>query len=147
MNNTAFYILSFTWGLPLTLVGLLVAAVLALCGYKPYKYGYCYCIEVGENWGGCELGIVFLANKNPAKHTCDHEHGHAIQNTRFGFIMPFAVCLPSAARYWYREYIRRVKGAEAYRALPDYDAIWFEGQATRLGTEFIQWLGKQGGQC
>lgn len=77
------------------------------------------------------------------------EHGHALQNTRLGFIMPFAVCIPSALRYWYRRYVRRFKGSEAYNALPDYDAIWFEGQATREGTAFIEWLnagGKRGGK-
>lgn len=149
MSKTKFYALSFTWGLPLTVVGLIVAAALAVCGYKPRKYGYCLCFEVGDNWGGVELGVVFVVNKNPAASTCNHEHGHALQNTRLGFIMPFAVCIPSALRYWYRRYVRRFKGSEAYNALPDYDAIWFEGQATREGTAFIEWLnagGKRGGK-
>lgn len=44
--------------------------------------------------------------------------------------MPFVVCIPSAARYWYREYIYRTN-YEKYRQLPPYDAAWFEGQATK----------------
>ena len=40
--------------------------------------------------------------------------------------MIFIVMIPSAVRYWYREYIYR-KDRERYYKLPDYDAIWFEG--------------------
>ena len=44
--------------------------------------------------------------------------------------MPFVICIPSAARYWYREYLWHFN-KEKYRKLPPYDSIWFEGQATK----------------
>ena len=136
MKKTLFYILSFTWGLPLTLVGSIVALVLTMLGYKPKRHGYCFYFEVGENWGGLELGIIFLTNKNPSNYIKNHEHGHAIQNCLYGFFMPFIVSIPSAIRYWHRE-IRVRKGLNNGSS---YDSVWFEGQATNWGNKFFEYL-------
>ena len=67
-NKCLFYLLSFTWGLPLTLVGCVVAIVLLITGHKPKKWGYCYYFEIGKNWGGLELGPFFLVNKDASNH-------------------------------------------------------------------------------
>ena len=135
MSRKTFYALSFTWGLPMTLIGCMVALVLILFGYKPKRWGYCCYFEVGENWGGVEFGAIFVTNKNPSQHIKNHEHGHGIQNCYFGVLMPFIVCIPSAIRYWYREYVNR-KNPD--KTLKPYDSIWFEGQATRLGNELLE---------
>ena len=131
MKKPVFYALSFTWGILLTLVGLVVAGVLICAGKKPKKWGWCYYFEVGENWGGLELGIIFLTDKTPSVRCRNHEFGHAIQNCYFGVLMPFVVCIPSAIRYHYRRHLTK-KGIELKT---DYDDVWFEGQATRLGTK------------
>ena len=136
-----FYLLSFTWGLPMTLIGCITAIFLLIAGYKPKKWGCCYYFEVGEHWGGLNLGVVFITDKTSSVQTMNHEHGHGIQNCYFGFLMPFIVCIPSVIRYWYREYLVR-GGKRTYSELPDYDTIWFEGSATNLGTEFIDWYNK-----
>ena len=48
--------------------------------------------------------------------------------------MPFVVCIPSAVRYWYREFkYHRKKLTPPTK----YDDIWFEGQATKWGSEYI----------
>lgn len=135
-NKGLFYLLSFTWGLPMTLIGCLAAVVLLATRHKPKKWGYCYYFEVGENWGGLELGPIFLTSKNPSVHTRNHEHGHAFQNCWFGPLMPFVVSIPSAIRYWYRElfYCRKGKTPKT-----KYDDAWFEGTASTLGKEFIGW--------
>lgn len=135
-NNILFYLLSFTWGLPLTLIGCIVGVVLLILGYKPKKYGYCYYFEVGENWGGLELGMVFIANKNPSNYIKLHELGHGIQNCFLGPLMPFIVCIPSAVRYWYREWLV-CSGRKKYSELPNYDTVWFESQATKLGEKYM----------
>jgi hypothetical protein len=49
--------------------------------------------------------------------------------------MLFVITIPSAIRYWYRE-IRARKGLKNETG---YDDIWFEGDATRRGEEFIAW--------
>ena len=136
MKKSLFYILSFTWGLPLTLVGCLTALVLMILGYKSYgKYGYSWVFEVGERWGGLNLGPVIIVSKPFNDHTMKHEHGHAIQNCWFGPFMPFLVCIPSAIRYWYRElkYNRHGKNPPT-----EYDDVWFEGSASKIGYKFIE---------
>ena len=136
-NKILFYILSFTWGLPMTLIGGLVALVLLCTGHKPKKWGGCWYFTIGKNWGGVELGLVFLTDNNENEHTKNHEFGHAIQNCFYGPLMPFIVCIPSAIRYWYRELRYRRKGLQP---TTKYDDIWFEGEATELGYMYInQW--------
>ena len=62
-----------------------------------------------------------------------HEYGHSIQNCFYGPLMPFIVMIPSIIRFWYIEifyYRKKKKYGKAY------DSIWFEKQATNLGTNF-----------
>lgn len=125
-----FYFLSFTWGLPFTLVGLIVALVLRVLGHRSKKFVLVRFFEIGKSWGGLNLGLFFITSQNSTFSLCCHEFGHAIQNCMFGPLTPFIICIPSAIRYWYRElhYYRQGKEPKT-----DYDDIWFEGQATRLG--------------
>lgn len=133
MKRTMFYVMSFTWGLPLTLCGLIVALFLIGTGRRPQRFGWVWCFEIGERWGGLNLGLVFLCQKDAGDSLKCHEFGHAIQNCMWGVLMPFVVHLPSAMRYWLREW-KAAHGAN----LPPYDAIWFEGQATILGEKYMR---------
>lgn len=132
LTKTEFFALSFTWGIIMSSIGCLVSAVLLIIGFRPKRNQYGWYFEIGENWGGCELGCMCIVNKNPSEHILNHEFGHAVQNCFFGPGMIF-ISLASAIRYHYREYLNRIKEIP-YSQLPDYDAIWFEGSATRLGT-------------
>ena len=136
MSKFTFYLLSFTWGLPLNLIGFIVALVMLCTGHKPRKWGYCYYFEVGENWGGLEFGVFFLVNKNPSNHVRNHEFGHGIQNCYWGPLMPFVICIPSAIRYQYRN----IRSRRGYINTTKYDDFWAEGQATKWGTELINKL-------
>ena len=131
MSKTMFWLLSWTWGFIMTLIGSIVFIVLRIAGYKPYRNQYGWAFEIGENWGGAEIGPYCIVNKNPSQHTLNHEFGHALQNCYLGPYMLF-ISLASAARYWYREYLTRIKGKK-YSELTSYDGIWFEGTATYLG--------------
>lgn len=131
MNKQTFWLLSYTWGIIVTLIGTMVFAMLCVFGYKPKRNIYGYAIEIGEGWGGLEMGPFCLVSKNSSQHTLNHEFGHGIQNCYFGPFMIF-ISLASAVRYWYREYLIRVK-KKSYSDLPPYDSIWFEGSATRIG--------------
>jgi hypothetical protein len=130
MKKWQFYLLSFTWGIIMSSIGCLASLVLLACGYKPRKNQYGWCFEVGKNWGGCELGCMCITNTNPSEHTLNHEFGHAIQNCYFGPFM-IIISLMSAARYQYRRLLKKKN-----IVLPPYDSIWFEGQATKWGTEY-----------
>jgi hypothetical protein len=138
-NKATFYALSFSWGIIMTLVGCVVAIALLVTGHRPKKWGHCFYFEVGKrNWGGMELGIFFLTNKNPSNRIRNHEHGHGFQNCAFGPFM-IVISLMSMCRYWYRELKYNRKGLTPPTA---YDDAWYEGQATQLGTEFIESLNK-----
>lgn len=140
MKKSTFWLLSLTWGLPMTLIGLIASVVLLILGYRPKKWGYCYYFEVGEGWGGVELGAFFVVSKDARDHTKSHEFGHGLQNCYYGFLMPFIVCIPSAARYWYRN----IRYSLGYKNKTSYYDIWFEAQASEWGIAFIDRLKKGG---
>ena len=135
LNKFVYYLLSFTWGLPMTLLGSIISLILIICGHRPHKWLYGYYFVIGHGWGGLELGPFFLVSDNVSRRTLNHEFGHGIQNCFFGPLMPFMVSIPSAIRYWYREFLVKKKGYR-YSDLPDYDSIWFEGQATNIGNKY-----------
>ena len=137
-----FYLLTFTWGLPFTLLGLMAALFLRLRGYKPKKHGYCRYFEVGENWGGINLGLFFIVNKGSTAAIRSHEHGHAVQNCYLGPFMLIIVALPSLVRSRCRAYLTEKNGVPE-SSLPPYDSIWFEGQATRLGKEAVEYINRK----
>ena len=93
-----FWFLSLTWGLPMTLMGAIVAFVLLITGHKPKRFHHSIYFEVGENWGGFEAGGFFFTDKTPSLHTKQHESGHGLQNIVLGPLMPFVVSIPSAIR-------------------------------------------------
>lgn len=130
-----FYIISFTWGGVMTGIGLLVLLVTLPFGKFGIYHGRIY-KRIGKNWGGVELGCFFLCDKTAGEHTIEHECGHGLQNCLWGPLMPFVICIPSAIRYWYREFIWRFN-REKFNKLPEYDAIWFEGQATKWGKKYV----------
>ncbi|EOZ2853465.1 hypothetical protein ACQQ4G_003151 [Listeria monocytogenes] len=135
MKKVLFWVASFTWGLPLTLFGSLVAIILLIAGYKPKRFHWFIYFEVGEDWGGFEGGMFIITCKNPHKTLLQHEAGHGIQNIMFGFLMPFIVSIPSAIRYWYRTISYDNKGL---KPKTDYYDIWFEKQANELGQKYFK---------
>ena len=136
MNSKKFWALSLTWGLVMTLIGAIIALGLILTGHKPKIHHCLIYFEVGKGWGGFNCGAFFFTNKNPSRHLLEHESGHGIQNIKFGWLMPFVVAIPSAIRYWYREYLVKYQGVKR-SSLPVYDSVWFEKQATELGKKYF----------
>lgn len=129
MTNIQFWVLSCSWGIVMTLVGFVTTLALLVTGHKPKKNQYSWYFEIGESWGGLELGCMCLTSKNPSQHTLNHEFGHQIQNCIYG---PFMLCISiaSAIRYHYRNWIKKHKPTIN---LPPYDSVWFEGEATKIG--------------
>ena len=138
LTQRAFYTLSWTWGLLMNIIGILVIFFIEIYSIIRYKNiirfkkcGWCYYLAVGSScWGGLELGMFFLTDKSEHISTKWHEHGHAIQNCYLGLLMPLLVSIPSAIRYWYREFKFYRRGLTPPTL---YSAIWFEKQADQLG--------------
>lgn len=128
-----FYILNFTWGIIMNIIGAVGAAAFLAMGYKPFKHAGSIVFRTGHNWGGVSLGIFSFVCEEAGEHTLNHEFGHAIQNAIFGPLFPFIVAIPSFSRYW--TFVNNQK-----KGIPneDYDAIWFEGSATKWGTDIAE---------
>lgn len=130
-----YYVILFTWGLPLTLIGAVVFLALMAFGYKPLPNMYGWYIVIGKGWGGFNMGPFSLVSEGVSLHTLQHEFGHSIQTCIFGpLIFPFVV-IPSVCRYWYRT-IKKV-----YE--PAYDYAWFEGLATLFGERYYEALNRK----
>lgn len=104
LKSIVFYALSFTWGIIMSVIGCLAFLVLMCFGCKPKKFHDRLYIEVGSGWGGVSLGPWFIMSRGCGLYTKQHESGHGFQNALLGPLMPFVVCLPSATRYWIREF-------------------------------------------
>lgn len=127
MSKSKFYKLSFTWGLPLSLLGVIVCGALMIAGYRPKRYGHCYYIAIGKAWGGLEFGWFFLVDKREPEYLKNHELGHGYQNTRYGPGM-LILWLIAAVRYW----LQRCGVALEYYG-------WrFESEATEIGYKVMK---------
>lgn len=128
--RAAFYLLQFTWGLPVNLAGLLVFLCCPRCRRERFH-------NSAVTWlpgrrGGLSLGIfVFLGDReNPGLRV--HEYGHTIQCLFLGPLYYIAVLIPSAV--WYHGFGRYRRA----RRIP-YDALYCERWATAWGR---RWSGE-----
>lgn len=135
LSKRSYYLLSFSWGLIITLTGCLISLALLIAGYKPQRNKYGWSFILNLNNCGFSMGPAAFVCKNPSKHMLEHEFGHSIQNCYFGPLFIFLVALPSMIRFWYREYLVK-SGKKTYSQLPPYDAAWFEGGASELGSRY-----------
>lgn len=134
LSAKEFYILSFTWGIIMTLIGLIAAAAVMITTKQRLKRNqYGFYLIVGDNNSGLSLGFITFLNKG-AESLLEHEFGHSVQNCYYGPFM-IVINLWSAARFWFREYLVRFRHKK-YADLPSYDSIWFEGLATKLGNYY-----------
>ena len=139
-----FWLISLAWNSILTVIGIIASLIALALGGTIHRNGCSVIVEIGENWGGINLGAISLCahysivDDNWFNHTRCHEFGHAIQGLIFGPFQIFIVAIPSAIRYWYQR-IRTNKGLSNN----EYDNIWFEYTASKWGTKFINWLENQ----
>lgn len=126
-----YYLLLFTWGIIMAIVAGLVAGVLAFVNlftknmeFKKYK-GVLE-IRFLKNWGGMDLGLVYVRDITSAESVSNHEVGHSYEIPWMGPLFPFAVAIPSAIRWW----IRRLQPNKQHKP---YDSAWFESAASECG--------------
>lgn len=114
----------------MNIFGLIGAGLMLALGKKPIRHAGSIVFRTGHNWGGVSLGIFSFICEEARQHTLDHEFGHSLQNAVYGPLFPFIVAIPSFVRYNIFNYNQK-------HGIPneDYDAVWFEGQATDWGTK------------
>ena len=96
------WIISLTWGFPMTLVGLFAILILSIRGKRFKKFGPIICFPITDGWG-LNLGVVAIVPKDFNFNTNCHEFGHCLQACLFGPIMPFVIAIPSVVRFWFRK--------------------------------------------
>ena len=105
LSYIVYWFIQCTWGCIMTLIGAIVTlSLMIFAKKKPQTVGPVVYTVVGKGWGGVELGGFFLCSEGSGPHTKCHEAGHSLQNMIWGPLMPFVVCIPSATRYWLREF-------------------------------------------
>lgn len=117
-------------GRQLSVVGDVVYIIFNALGYKPKMfYDICPYFEISKSWGGLSLGWFFICCKDASEKTKCHEVGHILQNANIGGWQMIWLSLISVVRYWYYT-ICNID-------VSTYDSWWFEGQATELGTKYV----------
>lgn len=133
MNKRLYWVLSLTWGLIMSLIGLTTMLIMRLRGHEVKHHKNGLYMSIGHNWGGLNLGCVFFIDKeNEHEFSKNHEYGHSIQNIIYGPLMPFIVGLPSLIRATYRTIV--IKCGRKLKT--DYYDVWFESQANYFGGKF-----------
>lgn len=100
----AYYILSLTWGIFMTTIGILTGIFLLIIGKKPYIYKCAIYFDIPVN-KAISLGPVVLCSRDLSDDLKNHVLGHSIQNCIWGPLFPIVILIPSAIRH----YIRSVK--------------------------------------
>jgi len=128
-----FYVLSYTWGILTTIIGLLISFGLLITGHKPNKYYWVHYFKLKENWGGFSVGNTFVRDTTSNDNINEHEFGHTMQNTLFGPFAIFLCFIPSIIRYFLFRKAQK-KGIPT----KDYNSIWFEASATDCGKFLVE---------
>lgn len=130
MTKKQFTVLSWTWGIILSFIGLCISVCLIATGHKPQKWGWSRYFEIGNGGCGFSCGPFFFISKDAGDYLKSHECGHGIQNAVLGPMM-IILTIGSIFRFWYR----RIFGAKT-----SYYDWWFEGEASKLGKELVEKL-------
>ena len=133
-SRALFYVIQFTWGLPVNLAGLLVF----LCCKRSHREKFCNSVVtyLPGNRGGLSLGIfIFLSIQgvDERRRLCVHEYGHTIQCLFLGPLYWLVVAIPSIV--WYHFFTDFRKNHQI-----SYDTLYCERWATAWGEK---WSGIQ----
>ena len=129
MKRFLIILLQCTWGLPQTLVGLIVYTICRIQGCERFVLGSCVCTE-WRRMDGVSLGLFIFCPKNGGIHL--HEYGHTRQSLMLGPLYLAAVSLPSLLWAGLPVFtkMRREKGVP-------YSRLFCEGWADRIGAGYF----------
>jgi hypothetical protein len=128
LRSVLFVLLQCTWGLPQTLVGLVVYLIYRLRKCEHFFFGGAVCTEWHRN-DGVSLGLFIFCPPGGGIHL--HEYGHTHQSLLFGPLYLMLVGLPSllwAGLPGFRRMRRE-------RRVP-YSRLYCERWADRIGSKY-----------
>ena len=123
-SKTLFYIIQWTWGLPVNLIGGIVYLICKLLGRRQEKIGYAYYTFLPWNQGGLTLGLfIFMKDNHPNKtwtyNTIIHEYGHTWQTLLLGPLYWLVIAIPSAIWCNFFEKYRKKNNVSYYVFYPE----------------------------
>ncbi len=129
LKRAIYLLIQCTWGLPQTLLGLMIYIVCRIRKCKSFRLGGAICTE-WRRLDGISLGLFIFCPENGRIHL--HEYGHTVQSLMLGPFYPLAVSLPSLlwAGLPLFEKMRREK------RIP-YSRLYCERWADRIGGKFL----------
>lgn len=123
-----FYLLQFTWGLPVNLIGL-IAYLCCRNRFPSKKFCNSVVTYLPGNRGGLSLGIfLFLSvhSEGEGRGLCAHEYGHTIQCLFLGPLYWVVIAVPSFIWCHFFDGYRRARNIS-------YDSLYCERWATAWG--------------
>ena len=101
IQDILFYIIQWTWGLPVNIVGGIAYFVCAVIFKRPHqKFGKANIVYLPWNAGGLSMGLFIFVKDGNAKpewtyNTRIHEYGHTWQCLLLGPLYYIVIALPS----------------------------------------------------
>ncbi|MBD5133073.1 MAG: hypothetical protein HDT38_01160 [Clostridiales bacterium] len=126
-----FYLVQFTWGLPVNLAGLLVF-LCCRARFPSKRFHNSIVTYLPGNRGGLSLGVfIFLSVPSTAGHggLCAHEYGHTVQCLFLGPLYWIVIAAPSVI--WYHFF-----GGYREKHHISYDSLYCERWATAWGRKW-----------
>ena len=132
-----FYMLQWTWGLPVNLIGLIAFLICQLRGRRTEKFGYAYIAYVPWKAGGLTLGLfIFMREDHPNEmwtyNTRIHEYGHTWQTLTLGVFYWLVIAIPSFVWCNFFEGYRKKNNKSYYVFYPETWANYAGQKATGL---------------
>lgn len=130
-----FYLVQWTWGLPVNLVGGIAFLICTKILHRRWqRFGYAYIVYLPWKQGGLSMGLfIFIRDQHPKKewtyNARIHEYGHTWQCLLLGPLYYIVIALPSAIWCNCFEGWRKKHGVSYYK-------LYCEGWANAFGQKF-----------
>lgn len=130
-----FYLVQWTWGLPVNLIGGIVFLICTrILGRRYQNFGYSKIVYLPWKQGGLSLGLfIFMRDQHPNRkwtyNTRIHEYGHTWQCLLLGPLYYIVIALPSAVWCNFFEGYRKKHNVSYYK-------LYCEGWANVWGQKF-----------
>lgn len=143
MKKFLFYLVQWTWGLPVNLVGFLIFLFFKIRGCKHEKFQYAWITYVPWNAGGLSMGLfIFMKADHPNKiwtyNTRIHEYGHTWQCLLLGVFYYPVIALPSAIWCNHFEGYRRRNNVSYYVFYPEKWANYFGQKFSKMKMDLVK---------
>lgn len=144
-NRALFYIVQFTWGLPVNFLSGLAYLFFKMLGYRQESFYFSRItyLPTKNATGVFALGIFIFASisRNEwenfgGSEISIHEYGHVCQAFILGPFYWILVAIPSLTWFWLFERYREKYGVS-------YERLYCESWASRLGKRIIGRLGAE----